>query len=666
MKLRLLVTAAALAIPVSAHAAENVDEQAQANEIIVTGTAQERYDFRDTGTITRTGTDLADLPRSIDVIPEQLLLDQQVRELEDVYRMAPNVVNVDGFGGTREDYVIRGFRRRDDIYRNGVRLKTSSRIDPSTVESIQIVKGPVADMGQMTPGGLINIVTKKPAFDQKGSFTLNGDEHGRRRATFDVTGPLSDEFAYRLTSSVEDSENFRDAVVKRQFISSSLLWKGRSGATARLNYEYSDDSRDLDRGFVTLPLVSGGREVVDAPLSRRFDVPALSERNADYHLIEADFSVPLSDVWTIESKLAYVNEGTEDKRAEVVGVSAAGVLTRQLQGNRDRTIETRFGRLQAVGHYDGSIPVTLVFGAEYFQQDEDWINFSGARQTGGTIADPASFTVIDDSATSLGSSFDVAQKSYGPYAQAEVTVLNNLILSAGLRLEYFDSSYTTVNRTTNAVRSADPDRDHHFSKSFGSVWKPVSSLSVYASYADTFQSQNIYTGDTTVVAMPPEKGRQYEAGVKWEGMNGRLFLTAAVFDIRQNNVVETVNGVPELTGGISSRGWEAALVANPIPGLNIRGSVGMADVEIISDMPRPMAIGPQTYPRRRLTSGRAMNCRRGRSPALAWAAVCPMSASALATMDIPTSSTPTPSSMAAYGTTCLWTRMAAASGSISA
>jgi iron complex outermembrane receptor protein len=583
MKLRFLVTAAALAIPVAAQAAESADEQAQGDEIIVTGTAQERYDFRDTGTITRTGTDLADLPRSIDVIPEQLLLDQQVRELEDVYRMAPNVVNVDGFGGTREDYMIRGFRRRDDIYRNGVRLKTSSRIDPSTVESIQIIKGPVADLGQMTPGGLINIVTKKPVFEQKGSFTLNGDEHGRRRATFDVTGPLSDEFAYRLTASVEDSENFRDAVVKRQFISSSVLWKGQSGATARLNYEYSNDSRDLDRGFMTIPMASGGREVVDAPLSRRFDVPALSERNADYNLIEADLSVPLSDVWKIESKLAYVNEGTEDKRAEVVGVSAAGLLTRQLQGNRDRTIETRFGRLQAVGRYDGSVPVTLVFGAEYFQQNEDWINFGGAVQTGGTITDPASFTVVDDSATSLGSAFNVAQKSYGPYVQAEVTVLSNLILSAGLRLEYFDSSYSAVNLTTSAARSADPDRDHHLSKSFGAVWKPVSSLSVYASYADTFQSQNIYTGNQTLVTLPPEQGRQYEAGVKWEGMSGRLFLTAAVFDIRQNNVAETVNGEPELTGGISSRGWEAALVANPVPGLNIRGSIGMADVEIISD-----------------------------------------------------------------------------------
>ena len=81
MKLRLLATAAALAIPASAQAEDNAGDQAQVDEIVVTGTAQERYDFRDTETITRTGTDLADLPRSIDVIPEQLLLDQQVREL---------------------------------------------------------------------------------------------------------------------------------------------------------------------------------------------------------------------------------------------------------------------------------------------------------------------------------------------------------------------------------------------------------------------------------------------------------------------------------------------------------------------------------------------------------------------------------------------------------
>jgi hypothetical protein len=64
-----------------------------------------------------------------------------------------------------------------------------------------------------------------------------------------------------------------------------------------------------------------------------------------------------------------VNEGTEDKRAEVVGVSSEGVLTRQLQGNRDRTIDTRFGRLQAAGRYDGSMHVALVNAVPWHGDD---------------------------------------------------------------------------------------------------------------------------------------------------------------------------------------------------------------------------------------------------------------------------------------------------------
>ncbi len=141
--------------------ADNSSESVNLDALMVMGTPQFRYDSREVKTGTRIAKDVTEMARSVDIIPEQLLLDSQAREMEDVYMLSPNVVNSDGYGGTREDYLIRGFRRPADIYRNGVRLKTNRRIDPATVDNIQIIKGPVADIGQMMPGGLVNIITKK-------------------------------------------------------------------------------------------------------------------------------------------------------------------------------------------------------------------------------------------------------------------------------------------------------------------------------------------------------------------------------------------------------------------------------------------------------------------------------------------------------------------------
>lgn len=70
-KLRCLMTAACLSIPAAAYGADGADDEARPGDIIVTGTAQERYDFRDTGPITRTGTDLADL--TVPALPSQSL-----------------------------------------------------------------------------------------------------------------------------------------------------------------------------------------------------------------------------------------------------------------------------------------------------------------------------------------------------------------------------------------------------------------------------------------------------------------------------------------------------------------------------------------------------------------------------------------------------------------
>ena len=576
-------TAGATAAPSKAGTAQ-ADGEAPVvlDTLMVGGTPQARYDSRQTDVGGRLSSDITEIPRTIDVVPEQLLQDQHAREMEEVYRYFPNVVNNDGYGGTREDYIIRGFRRRDDVYRNGVRLKSNSRIDPSTIESIQIIKGPVSDIGQMTPGGLVNITTKKPSWKARNHLEVNVDSHGERQTMFDSTGPLSENFAYRIVGSAESSNSFRDdTLVQRQFFAPTMSWVGSSGASVTVGYEFSKDKRPLDRGFITYPAGGSLRSVADVSRSTRYDAD-FTKRDSTYHQAEADISIPLhSDKWTLEGKLFYNHERTDEIHTEVRSIRSNGLLVRRVEGNDDRNLDTFFGRLQTKGEVEALLPVKLATGIEYRTQKESWINYVGADQVGGTVSNPASWQLTDNSARPTArTARRVEQTDFGPFIQADISLLPTVTLTLGARYELSKGSARVENLLGRGTTVGSYPVDRNLTKTAGVMWKAFEEVSFFANYADTFQPHNFYNGDTQV--FPAEKGRQYEVGSKVNLMGERLFMTASLFDIKQSNVVESVNGVAVLTGGQKSRGAELSVVGNPAEGWNIRAAVGYVDAELES------------------------------------------------------------------------------------
>jgi len=385
-------------------------------EIIVIGTPESRYVSRTPQAGSRIEKDILDTPRSVDAIPEQVLRDQHIRELSEIYRYSANVVNNDGYGGTREDYIIRGFRRRDDVYRDGVRLKTNSIVDPSTVASVEFLKGPTSDIGQMTPGGLVNIITKKPQLQDYRRIELNTGNQGERQAYADITGGFAgDRFAYRLTGSYENGHTFRnDSKTKRSFANGSLSWFGDSGATANLTYEHGDDDRPLDRGSITLPVSSGLREVPSLPRSQRLDAP-FARRDSSYDLASADLAIPVAPDWQMEAKLLTNTENTDEVHTEVRSIASNGTLVRRVEGNDDRDLETRFGRLQMRGQGALGLPYKLVAGVEYRRQTESWINYVGANQSFGTAFNPQSEKLVNNGASPVQrTQRSVKQEDWGP------------------------------------------------------------------------------------------------------------------------------------------------------------------------------------------------------------------------------------------------------------
>ncbi|WP_213979434.1 TonB-dependent receptor [Sphingomonas sp. dw_22] len=579
--------------------AQGDDRTAEVADIVVTGTPEARYFSRTPQTGSRIQKDILDTPRSVDTIPEQLLRDQHIRELSEIYRYSANVVNNDGYGGTREDYIIRGFRRRDDVYRDGVRMKTNSIVDPSTVASVEILKGPTSDIGQMTPGGLVNIITKKPQLQDYRHIEANIDSRGERQGYVDVTGGFAgDRFAYRVTSSYENGHTFRDTSdTKRLFVNGSVSWFGESGATANLTYEHGDDDRPMDRGFITVPVPGGGgaRFIPDLGRGTRYDAP-FARRESVYNLVSADLAVPISDRWQVESKLLYNGEDTGEVHTEVRAVAANGTLTRRVEGNDDRALRTYFGRVQLRGEGELILPYKVVAGVEYRRQTESWINYVGADQTFGTVLDSRSDQLVNNGAAATTRTLrSVKQEDYGPYIQADIQLAEPLTLSLGARYEAYSGDFDNRAIVGAGASNFPYPTEHKFTKSGALTYKPAPDWTLYANYSDTFQPQNFY--ENAPMIFPAQEGRMVEAGVKQALFSNRLLLTAAWFDIKQSNLVEVANGVPFLTGGQTSRGVEISAIGSPLPGLNVRAGFGYADAQVVSRDPALDGQLPTNVPR---------------------------------------------------------------------
>ncbi|TYC94415.1 TonB-dependent siderophore receptor [Novosphingobium sp. BW1] len=580
-----------------AHAQDTTETDEGNGVITVIGTPSENYFSRSAEVGDRLGKDILNIPRSVESIPEQLLTDQHVRELSEIYRYSPNVAISDGYGGTREDYLIRGFRRRDDVYRDGVRLKTNNTVDPSTVASVEILKGPTSDIGQMTPGGLVNYVTRRPKLDPAYRAEVNFDSRGERQGFFDATGPLGGGFAYRVAGSYENGHTFRQySDQERLFAYGAVSWFGDNGTEIRTSFEYGDDSRALDRGIVTVPDPTGkyARVVADVPRKLSYHSP-FTQRDADYIFASADLSMPISEQLLFEAKVVYYDENSSDVHVEVGGILSDSTLVRYVQGNDDRDLKTQFYRAQIRTSEGGIGPFSAVIGAEYRHQTEFWINYRGPLQVLGTVTDPMSDLLVNDGRDYvLRNKFDVSQTDYGFYALTDITLHETFVVTLGGRYETYKGAFDNGSLLSGAISAMDFPSGDKFTKSGAIAWHPTPETTVYANYSDTFQPASYYANNPTI--FPAQNGRMYEAGVKQALFNNGLMITGAYFDVKQDNVVENVDGEARLTGGQTSRGFELGVVGSPMKGLNLRGGVAYVDAQTVSAIPADDGLRPRNVP----------------------------------------------------------------------
>ena len=253
-----------------------------------------------TSSVMRSRGLLLETPQTVNVVPAQVLRDQQPRNLDDALANISGITQANTLGSTQDAVMLRGFgdNRNGSIMQDGMPVVQGRALN-ATAERVEVLKGPSSLLyGIQDPGGVVNIVSKKPQLLQSTSLTVRGSTFGNGKngsgGNLDTTGPIGDSgLAYRLIVDHEDEDYWRNYGTHREsLIAPSLAWYGDTTQVV-FAYEHREFLSPFDRGTAIDPKTN---HPLDIPATRRLDEPFNNmEGRSDLYRLEADHD--LNDDW---------------------------------------------------------------------------------------------------------------------------------------------------------------------------------------------------------------------------------------------------------------------------------------------------------------------------------------------------------------------------------
>jgi len=487
---------------------------------VTAGPAETSYSVPNASTATKTDTPIMETPVSIQVVPQQVLRDQQAIRLEDALKNVSGVVTGFGFGLLEDTFTIRGFENStnswnlSEIYRDGA-LIVEGLFSLADVERVEVLKGPAAILyGRLQPGGLINVVTKRPQSQAGYYLEQQFGSFDTYRTTLGATGPITGDgsLTYRVDFEYLDKGSFRDFVFNDQvFVSPKLTWRISDRTQIDAEYVYFDQDSIVDWG---LPVI--GNRVANIPRERFLQEPTDNYSN-DFQGGGMTLSHSFTDNWNFQGKFFTYGE-TYETHPEISPDSfdeTTGELIRGLY-DAEHVYDSIFGMANLTGKFSTwGLEHTLLIGADYYDSgfDENSVSLSSADGVAPiNIFNPTyGRGVLSAAGVPINSSFQIEDSWYGFYIQDQVRFAEHWHLLVGGRYDDADSSQSFVADRSDFAE----DSDSEFSPRVGLLYHPIPWLSLYGSYVEGYHHANI--GRTTDgTDLEPERSRQYEAGVKGE------------------------------------------------------------------------------------------------------------------------------------------------------
>ncbi|MGV1871803.1 TonB-dependent siderophore receptor [Agrobacterium rosae] len=547
--------------------------------IVIDGAgATQGYQPKSTSTATRKDTPLIDIPQAVNVVSEQVLKDQNASNLDEALGNVSGVTQTNTLGGTQDSVIRRGFgdNRDGSILTNGLKTALPRSFNAMT-ERVEVLKGPSSTLyGILDPGGMVNVVTKKPEDTFGGEIYGSLSSFGGGTTGLDLTGPIEGtDLSYRLIGEYKDVDYWRNfGETKNWLISPSLKWTGED-TEITATYMHEDYSVPFDRG--TIFDVTTGRPVnVDRKI--RFDEPYnITDGKSDLFQVEIDHE--LSENWKLGIDYSYSRNVYSDNQARVTAYNATnGNVTRRADATDYSTIYNHAVRADLTGDLEiGGMQHDLLIGASYDYSDTlrtnmirctASTNFNIYNPVYGNMSECTTVSAVDSDQTEKLSTASL-------YVQDSIHLNDQWIVVGGLRYQYYDllaGKGRPFNNNTDSFGDA-------LVPNAGIVYKLTPDVSLYANAAKTFRPQSSIA--SLYGNLEPEEGVSYEVGSKFELPSG-LTANVALYTSDKENVAYTdANNIVKTAGLVRARGLEVDVAGSLTDDVDFIATYAFTDAEVL-------------------------------------------------------------------------------------
>jgi iron complex outermembrane receptor protein len=534
---------------------------------------------------TRTATAIIDIPQSISVLTSEFLADQQAFKLEDAFNYVAGVQRT-AFNG---NFNVRGFTFGPPL-RDGAIGATVT--DTSMIERVEVVRGPAAALyGRSTPGGVINIITKRPSAKAAYSGLLSYASYDVKRVEGSATGPITSDksLLYRFDGAYQNGNTFR--WFERQEVTAlnpTLAWRPTANTIVSLTFTSVNSSYDSPPSV--LPL--------DATQS--FFIPGVKWQ---YNKKEPDiaFRDTLDESWTLELQhqitpgLSFRSISRRaDFTANEVNITGFSVAPGTTRMNRVYQLiptdaERWVTQNDVVGRFEaGGFKHTVLLGADFTKIENENYRYTRAIAPLDVFNPAYGNQPTGPSTLAIGT---LAIDNYGGgYLNARSMGLNGRVsFHGGVRYDVYRTR--SFNRLLANARTDSNGKKS--SPQVGATFALLPGLSTYVLYARSYVPNPGVNPDGSQFS--PTQGEEKEVGFKLDLLGGRLSGTLGIYDITQDNSLVNDRNRPGFnipTGEYRSRGVDFDLLWQASDNLVFLGAYAYTDAFVVNDS-NPARIGVQ-------------------------------------------------------------------------
>lgn len=553
---------------------------------------------------TKTTTPVAETPQSVTTVTRKQIDDQNPQTVSEALRYTAGVLS-DRDSNSRYDSVfLRGFGAFGTAtsyvnYLDGLKLQrgqafATPSIDPFFLDHVDILKGPSALLyGQVSPGGLVNQISRAPSDEQSNEVRLEAGSDSRFQSGLYSTGPITADgtWQYGLAAIGRFSGTRYDYVEEKRFgIAPSLKWEPDADTSLTLSGYYQ---RDPEGGYFNslYPkfLAPNGIAGFLGPKLNVGD-PAYDGFEREQYGVGYQFEHRFDEQVTIRSNFRYSGVNADMRSLQMNGpMSSTGIIPRWAVHSIEDVSGFSFDNQAEFNVETGGIQHTLLAGIDVQRSDSSWEYLLGGA-TPLDVTNPVYGQPVGPFMTAIDS--DQILRQTGIYLQDQIEW-------GGLRGVFGVRHDWAHQQTDNLLAGTSSDQSNDAtSYRAGLLYLFDNGIAPYASYSTSFEPSTSTGADGA--GFKPTEAQQYEVGIKYQPLGSNAIFTISAFDIRQQNVVsfDAASGFNVQQGEIHSRGLEFEARGNVTSNVELIAALSLLDTTISKSFDTSL-IGnhPQAVPR---------------------------------------------------------------------